>query len=45
MQNYARQLDAHEQQLATLRDRQAELQKKKAALQAELDKLVETLAF
>jgi flagellar biosynthesis chaperone FliJ len=25
VQNYARQLDTHEQQLATLRDRQAEL--------------------
>ena len=33
--------DFDEQQLATLRDRQAELQKKKAALQAELDKLIE----
>jgi hypothetical protein len=45
VQNYARQLDADEQQLATLRDRQAELQKKKAALQAELDKLIEALSF
>jgi len=45
VQNYARQLDAHEQQLATLRDRQAELQKKKAALQGELDKLLEAVAF
>jgi hypothetical protein len=45
VQNYARQLDAHEQQLAALRDRQAELQKKKSALQGELDKLVEGLAF
>ena len=45
VQNYARQLDQHEQQLAGLRDRQAELQKKKTALQAELDKLIEALAF
>jgi hypothetical protein len=45
VQNYARQLDAHEQQLAALRDRQAELQKKKAALSAELDKLIEALTF
>jgi chaperonin cofactor prefoldin len=45
VQNYARQLDAHEQQLATLRDHQAELQKKKSALQGELDQLVERLSF
>jgi hypothetical protein len=45
VQNYARQLDAHEQQLAGLRDRQAELQKKKSVLQAELDKLVAGLSF
>ena len=45
VQNYARQLDAHEQQLAALRDRQAELQKKKSALEAELNKLIEALAF
>jgi len=45
VQNYARQLDAHEQQLAQVRDRQAELQKKKTALGSELDKLVEGLAF
>jgi hypothetical protein len=45
VQNYARQLDLHEQQLATLRDRQAELQKKKSALQGELDRMVEALAF
>jgi hypothetical protein len=45
VQNYARQLDAHEQQLATLRDRQAELQKKKSALETELNKLIEALAF
>jgi chaperonin cofactor prefoldin len=45
VQNYARQLDACEQQLATLRDRQSELQKKKSALEAELNKLIEALAF
>jgi hypothetical protein len=45
VQTYARQLDAHEQQLAGLRDRQAELQKKKSALDAELGKLIEALSF
>jgi hypothetical protein len=45
VQNYARQLDAHEQQLAALRDRQAELQKKKSALETDLNKLIEALAF
>ena len=45
VQNYARQLDAHEQQLAALRDRQAELQKKKSALEGELARLIEALAF
>jgi len=45
VQNYARQLDTHEQQLAALRDRQADLQKKQAALSAELDKLIEGLTF
>ncbi|HLK69280.1 MAG TPA: hypothetical protein VKU19_37870 [Bryobacteraceae bacterium] len=45
VQNYARQLDAHEQQIAQLRDRQADLQKKKAALQSELDRLIEALTF
>jgi chaperonin cofactor prefoldin len=45
VQNYARQLDAHEQQLAALRDRQSELQKRKSALEAELNKLIEALAF
>jgi chaperonin cofactor prefoldin len=45
VQNYALQLDQHEQQLASLRDRQSELQKKKSALQAELDRLVEALSF
>src|ERR1019366_1773204 len=33
VQNYAKQLDAHEQQLAQLRDHQSDLQKKRTALQ------------
>jgi hypothetical protein len=45
VQNYARQIDAHEQQLAALRDKQAELLKKKTALQSELDTLIEALSF
>jgi hypothetical protein len=45
VQNYARQIDAHEQQLATLRDSQAGQQKRKSALEADLAKLVEALAF
>jgi hypothetical protein len=45
VQTYARQLDQHEQQLATLRDRQAELQKENAALQSELDRLIGALEF
>ena len=45
VQNYARQLDAAEQQMATLRDRQALLQKTKASLQVELDRLIEALTF
>ena len=45
VQTYARQLDSHEQQLAGLRDRQAELQKKKSALEAELGKLIDALSF
>ena len=45
VQTYARQLDSQEQQLAALRDRQAELQKKKSTLQGDLDKQVEALTF
>jgi hypothetical protein len=45
VQNYARQLDTHEQQLVQLRDKQADLQKKKTALQADLDRLSEALSF
>jgi chromosome segregation ATPase len=45
VQNYARQLDAHEQQLATLRDRQSDLQKKKVTLAADLATMLEGLTF
>ncbi|MBS1858100.1 MAG: DUF4139 domain-containing protein [Acidobacteria bacterium] len=45
VQNYARQLDTVEQKLVALRDTQAGLQRKKAALQQELDRLIEALAF
>ena len=45
VQTYARQLDQHEQQLATARDRQAELQKKKTALEGELNRMIEGLTF
>jgi hypothetical protein len=45
VQNYARQLDAREQQMVGLRDKQAELQKKKSSLQADLDKLIEAMSW
>ena len=45
VQSYAKQLDAHEQQLSALRDSQAELNKKRAALQSELNKLIDGLTF
>jgi chaperonin cofactor prefoldin len=45
VQNYARQLDTAEQRLAELRDRQAELQKKKATLESELGKAMDALSF
>jgi len=45
VQNYARQLDDHEQKLAALRDKQADLQKRKTALAADLDKMLEALSF
>jgi hypothetical protein len=45
VQNYARDLSTDGQQIAALRDRQAELQKKKSALETELNKLIEALAF
>jgi DNA repair exonuclease SbcCD ATPase subunit len=45
VQNYARQLAAQETQLATLRDRLAELRKKKAALESELNAAIERMEF
>jgi chaperonin cofactor prefoldin len=45
VQSYAKQLDAHEQRLAALRDSQADLNKKRAALQSELNKLIDALTF
>jgi len=45
VQTYARQLDTQEQQLTALRDKQAELQKNKSALQGRPDKLMEALTF
>jgi chaperonin cofactor prefoldin len=45
VQSYAKQLDAHEQQLATLRDSQADLTKKRGALQTDLNKLIDALTF
>jgi len=45
VQNYARQLDDHEQKLAALRDKQAELQKKKTTLAADLAKMLDSLSF
>ena len=45
VQNYARQLDDHERQLAALRDKQADLQKKKTALETDLSRMIEALAF
>ena len=45
VQSYAKQLDAHEQQLAALRDSQADLNKKKATLQTDLNNLIDVLTF
>jgi hypothetical protein len=45
VQNYARQLDANEQQLAGLRDRQAELQKQRTGLESEITKAIDALSF
>jgi chaperonin cofactor prefoldin len=45
VQKYASQLDDHERQLAALRDQQADLQKKKAALEADLARMIEALKF
>jgi flagellar biosynthesis chaperone FliJ len=45
VQKYAAQLAALETRLAGLRDRQSELRKQKVALEAELNRLIETLEF
>jgi hypothetical protein len=45
VQKYAAQLAAQETQLASLRDRQSELRKKKTGLEGELNKLIETVEF
>ncbi|MBI4465353.1 MAG: hypothetical protein HY647_11670 [Acidobacteria bacterium] len=45
MQAYARQLAAQEAQLASLRDRQAETQRRKAQLESELNNLIEKMEF
>ena len=45
VQKYAALLAGQETQLASLRDRQSEQRKKKAALVAELDKLIESAEF
>jgi hypothetical protein len=45
VQNYARQLNVHEQQLAGLRDRESDLQKKKSALETDLSKMIDGLSF
>jgi len=42
---YARQLSTQEAQLAGLRDKQSELRRKKAAAEAELNRLIETMEF
>ena len=45
VQAYSRQLAAQEAQLASLRDRQAESQRRKTALEAELNSLIEKMEF
>ena len=45
VQQYARQLAAQETQLAGLRDRLAELRKKRAALESDLNSLIEKMEF
>jgi chaperonin cofactor prefoldin len=45
VQDYARQLSTLELKLTTLRDHQAELQKKKTALQHGLDEMIASLSF
>ncbi|OFW45142.1 MAG: hypothetical protein A3J28_15225 [Acidobacteria bacterium RIFCSPLOWO2_12_FULL_60_22] len=45
VQAYSRQLAAQEAQLASLRDRQAESQRRKTALETELNSLIERMEF
>jgi len=45
VQSYSQQLGVIETKISAVRDRQADLQKKKAALQHDLDDLVATLSF
>ena len=45
VQKYAKQLTDQEGQLATLRDHQSELERKHAALQSELNSLIEKMDF
>lgn len=45
VQKYAKQLADQEAQLAALRDRQSELERNKAALQSELNTLIEKMEF
>ncbi len=45
VQKYAKQLADQEAQLATLRDRQSELERKKTALQSDLNSLIEKMDF
>jgi len=45
VQKYAKQLADQESQLAALRDRQSELERKKASLQGELSTLMEKMEF
>jgi len=45
VQKYAKQLADQEAQLATLRDRQSELERKKTTLQSDLNSLIEKMDF
>lgn len=45
VQEYARKLAAQEAQLTQLRDRQAALQKQRTAIEAEVNRLIQSLAF
>ena len=45
VQRYAKELADQETALASLRDQQAAARKRRTALEAEMNKLIETLAF